>query len=106
MAPPDPLSDLIARLEKATRADEQLDAEIYELVTHRPAIGTADASWLPQYTSDLNAALSLVPEGFSIDAYIRPRKIGTLMRIGTSYEGAHLFPAIALCIAALKARTP
>ena len=129
------LSELIAALEAATGPSRELDEEIaktqgwaYEKRNndrvewwYRPD-GTRRAYvWrdnrCPPYTASLDAALTLVPEG--LDWLLRTACGGTerrcyahVMRGDTNRdgcslgEGRHIFAAIALCIAALKARTP
>lgn len=96
------MNDLIAKLEAATGPDRRLDDAIHVAVRGRTA--------LPPYTKSIDAALMLVPQGFQ--AYVDT---------GVGYGDAHACvwadhphriqggarqqatPAIALCIAALKA---
>jgi len=122
------LSDLIARLEKATGPDDALDFEIAMACNidirrccgqGRPVSSDGititgeeccdDPSWVPdQYTASLDAAMTLVPKGMEkdfTDLYGVARvSVGINAEPGPFYgthEGGSL--AIALCIAALKA---
>ncbi len=76
-------------------------------------------SELPRYTSDLNAAMSLVPEGWSVGigdlpgadwvvrAHLRDHRPESLTPEGHSHiwvEGHNRSFALALCAAALRAR--
>ncbi len=98
------LSHLIERLEKATGPDRELDASINLEVFSQIALPDA-----PQYTSSIDAAMTLVPEGMEkdfTDLYGVARvSVGINANPGPFYgthEGGSL--AIALCIAALKAQ--
>ena len=91
------MTRLIERLEAATEPSRELDAEIFAEVrgiagaeTFMMAFGLED---IPEYTSSLDAALTLVSEGqeWSL-VFWPPRK-----------EKAAI-PTIALCIAALRGR--
>lgn len=131
------LSALIERLEKATGPDRELDADIARLLGYRilttlrvfgrqqmcteeawntPGSSTLD---LPHYTSSLDAALTLVPEGGAIriqnyrevnysDLRLPTKDFSAAfvwVEIDTSRFGRFgATLAIALCIAALKAR--
>jgi len=126
------LSDIIARLEKATGPDRDVDAHI-ALATGWLVLGTnIGPEWcdpnnrpagLPAYTASLDAALRLVPEGWggSVDvypeSYRRPDADGKRLKWGGAASISPDFgdiarlitacaktPALALCIAALKAR--
>lgn len=61
-----------------------------------------------QYTLSIDAALTLVPDG--LDYVLRSLRNNAEARVGGAKDeymikgGQHPFPAIALCIAALKAR--
>ncbi len=116
---------LIAALEAATEGSRELDDAVF-LATH-PDQGTTSEDgeywyaahldedggpWmlLPFYTTSLDAALTLVPEGWgwtiewdSITAVRPPDSEGDddLAIWGLTPNGT---PALALCIAALKAR--
>ena len=118
------LSDLIARLEKATGPDDALDFEIAMACNidirrccgqGRPVSSDGititgeeccdDPSWVPdQYTASLEAALE----------YIVPPKAGINLQgngdvwyavVAGQYSKACKTPALALCIAALRARS-
>ncbi len=110
------LSKIIERLEKATGPDRALDEAIFEAVhgrkRHISTFEQVDPSeTLPPYTSSVDAALTLVPEGWTravdatapemgIDVDLYPEPPGI---VGT--RGAHNSESIATCIAALKARS-
>ena len=141
------LASLIARLEKATGANRELDCRIHALVldTH-PGGGRycvvgqptyydeprhffspdPEMDWIgydllnvsPHYTSSIDAAMTLVPGGFAIrDWMIWPGQpcqltlLETHLKNGERWHGSPdrrwpakaATPAIALCIAALKA---
>lgn len=102
------MRDLIARLEAATGPDRDLDFAI------AAAVGWPDSPHSHQharrYTEHLDAARSLVPEGWdwSVDGFGKSAR-------GRGYlyspypdceevEAEAATPAIALCIAALRAR--
>ena len=126
-------TDLIARLEAAPKGSRELDAEIAakigctkapQIMPYRPlrvlhpSGRTID---LPHYTTSIDAALTLVPEGWAINVLGQTDKglwVATLRHIETSkrkmgatdnYGNLPLTswsrptPALALCIAALKA---
>lgn len=128
------ISELIEKLEKATGPDRELDAEIAVLITKSARMPSADdrfekceagTFWVRSahglslhdaapYTASLDAAMTLVP-------HVEPRThwhlrcyphgcysaiVSDAYPVGTHYGGQHMTsPAIALCIAALKART-
>lgn len=128
-------NDLIARLEAATGPDPHLDAEIeaalrggipeyrcrWKLAGQPSAVRSADAAgatWYsaPSFTGSLDAALTLVPEGFDygfsyskkdgLETWVqRPFREGTCHQ-GYAPEGINddSTRALALCIAALRAR--
>lgn len=96
---------VIARLEKATGPSVGLDVMIAN------AIGWMER--VPNYTSSIDAALTLVPEGW---VWAIEKNCAVVMKPGTEYIGDYLdylcysqacvgvSTAIALCIASLKAR--
>jgi hypothetical protein len=122
--------DLIERLSAATGPDRELDAEIWLAVTP----GATREKWsyvheatgrtchidetrlpsralitVPAYTASLDAAMALIPTNWTgcIDGI---GSHGVIARFGpptdeaTEYSGEHKHPAIALTIAALRAR--
>ncbi len=117
------LDELIAALEKAEGPCRELDSYVGSFCEWH---GDPDSfGQLPWFTSSIDAALTLLPEGAAIEAmsvwpattatgsYVtaigtHQRKDGT--RWHSSKDGrwraSHAHPAIALCIAALKARKP
>ena len=94
--------ELIDRLEAAQEGSRELDAEI-----------GAEARYMspksvPHYTTSIDAALTLVPEGstgFLLNAD-EPYSQATIFRDGDGAIGQGLgkSPALALCIAALRAK--
>jgi hypothetical protein len=130
------IEELIARLEKATGPDRELDAEIHwflhghksdaEGLAAYKRLGAAaavydelalqsnwrayDRSFVPRFTESIDAALTLVPEGYSFDVVMQPWRSSTPkcsanVWSGLSFNAMAETPAIALCIAALKAIT-
>lgn len=119
------MSDLIERLEKATGPNRELDEAIALAVLSAGGevrlLGMADddpplkmftypdgsKGTALRYTSSLDAALTLVPEGFAADIICYTSGNGRT----AVWNEPSIFrcdrgstPAIALCIAALKAR--
>lgn len=111
--------ELIEALEKAEGPGIVFDAEIY-CATHDDCERDGRAVILrcsdtghkktkfapPAYTSSIDAALTLVPDGYRwlVHGSRHGGKPGATMGIGKhSFVSEHKFPAIALCIAALKA---
>lgn len=115
MTPPhtEGMKELIEKLEKAGGPDRFLDAIICFRAHPHKFRGLIEHEWVrseaaaysPKYTSSIDVALTLVPEGYdSVSASINERGQSS-MRIGTPYVfGNGATPAIALCIAALKSR--
>ena len=123
------MRELIAKLEAATEGSRELDAEIYWAVDNAAAqraywnaalglprkltglmpsglgrIGVECSA--PHYTASLDAALTLLPAGYGAVSASINESGKSSVRIGHPYvfgEGAT--PALALTIAALKART-
>lgn len=89
---------LIEKLEAATCAQYALDVAIYE------AIGRAEPEIPPAYTASMDAALTLVPDGY--DWRVDRINSGLTIFASVGNEDVHFgdTPAIALCIAALRAR--
>lgn len=139
------LTDIIARLEKCTGPDRELDKAVFEAACLEELFAQYKAqSWfcsidcnsfgfntggeppviwcgaLPRYTASIEAALTLVPEGYAwqlrrnvsadgdmiycnaqVWQFSNPRDEETAIYWSNSHESA---PAIALCIAIFKAR--
>ena len=126
------LDALIAKLEAATEGSRELNGEIWWVVDRRAAevtyrnaaLGNPIAipdkmpgglgrlvvtQYAPHYTTSIDAALTLVPDGLDEEIkrarhrgwYVALWKPGRVGQIGDSST-----PALALCIAALKARKP
>jgi hypothetical protein len=123
--------NLIERLEDAIEGDAELDEGIAEFLGHEVTEyrGGIVAGWgrrvinykhgwlkgdkepLPHYTTSIDAALTLVPEeiiNYGIELYIGAKENGCDFPAGqydnwVQVRGAAT-PALALCIAALKAR--
>lgn len=70
------------------------------LVHHKPGQPRTDSA----FTSSIDSALTLVPEGTSVHLHIMPRQIGHKAVVGIGNEAIAKTPAIALTIAALKAQ--
>ena len=122
------MDDLIARLQKVTGQDRGLDGEVFfaaggpawdrayiraqEPCGCPPDIAKATAkTFAPRYTSSIDAALALVPEGLhwtyasvSGEAMIHSTTGRFLISEDKEVYGRGATPAIALCVAALKAR--
>lgn len=123
------MNDLIERLEKATGPDRRIDALIWMLEPCEPPDCIPQVrdtifkrfmqgeqwgdSEVPFYTASIDAALTLKPQGvtYTICDYQRPPEVLALLHrkaanvVDTNqYSGKHPVAAIALCIAALKAR--
>lgn len=111
-------SDLIARLEKATGPDRVLDAAM-GCAVHIP--GTPYPRIVEGFTASIDAALTLVPEGFAIEGLMiwtghsaHLSVLGTHLERGeywhSSADGRWKAEAattpLAVCIAALKSRQP
>lgn len=110
----DTLQALISDLEGATAPDRMLDVRVECLVTGKPA--NADfhryverhgvPATFPLFTGSVDVALWLVPPGAAATVSRDPGGTGhaivTVDRRPVEAEGAT--PAIALCIASLKAR--
>lgn len=111
------LADIIARLEKATGPDRQLDRLIEEtrpdvrrhIYQHMVDDGYVleangvQAYLPPHYTASLDAALTLVPEGLPW-LLMRRGNNTHQAEVGDEWQYQGATPALALCIAALKAR--
>lgn len=99
------MSDLIERLEKATGPDRQLDAAISEALTGIPEkIAFEHPNFVPpRYTASIDAALTLVPGSMVSLRFQRTGQTWGCYLNGRDTNATA--PAIALCIAALRART-
>jgi hypothetical protein len=139
-------ADLIARLEEASEGSRKLDVAIWDVVENWPVV-TLNPDWrkapngadvhaltfAPDYTTSIDDALTLVPEGMRVrelgqwwDIY-RPggwfcaimewKRVGMALVEDTYSCGipddqtykiplTAPTPALALCIAAMKARSP
>lgn len=119
-------TDLIARLESASRADIDIDGEIYRDVLGYEASwvspyqheriwgfwkpderGTVRCYRVPKLTESIDAALSLVPKGFgTVSMSLGEGERGSSVRLGHPYVygNAKTLP-IAIVIAALRAIT-
>lgn len=98
------LRGLIARLEAATGPDRELDIAIWHYLGN-PKERTP-LLWVGCYTSSIDAALTLVPEGhdWSIGD-VNGHFGGTpVAYVGNDTARFGETPALSLCIAALKAR--
>lgn len=118
------IGELVAALEAATGPDRELDAEVYKaehpkFTLDRPHMherlqSIATLNKCPRYTASLDAALTLVPEGAAFQFLYEPNAINGHDAIvwpkcdkwvnPNTGMAVHKYLAIALCIAALKAR--
>lgn len=98
---------LIARLESATQGSRELDAMIYGTINPKRSFRSFRFEGVPHYTTSVDAALTLVPEGMRWTCGFS-NHVPHNAQVWTStgfYEGeCDSNRAIALCIAALKAR--
>lgn len=116
------MTDLATRIEQTTGPDRELDQEIgvwfRNLTSERRVIAVANC---PRYTASLDAALTLVPEGWlwQVGAYAKgnvcnPAYYRAVLRQWRRMDDGELewprlagvaaTPALALCAAALRAR--
>lgn len=95
------LEELLAILQRVESGTAHLDAQIHRVIGRK--FGYRDS--LPAYTSDPNAASQVDPQGLTQE--IQPGLV-ILRTRGTDppaeFRGEHKSPAIARCIAGLKAR--
>ena len=122
------LPELIERLEGATHADRGLDRAIHREVSkcliadetfidgygnpnnRRVLTYAYPFRWLllgcPRYTSSLDAAMALVPNGASVHLHLFSHYDGASSQavVGANHKFTHSIKPIALCVAALKAR--
>ncbi len=107
-------TELIAALEAATGPSRDLDMAI-ELLLEDAGFDEPAANWpedCPHYTKSIDSALSFTPEGWRVhefqqadDGRWRCRVVRSQSKGGDSETGGYwrATPAIALCIANLKA---
>lgn len=123
--------ELIARLEAATGPDRELDSRIWADVNSQPlyqydspeygTVRAYEGGWIdprlnpnvsmisPRYTASIDDALMLVPYNMDWEIKTAPDRRSVIARVvsmETTYRAESATPALALCIAALKARTP
>lgn len=101
------LAELIERLEKATGHQRCFDAAIWEVVKGTPAAlgGQDPLRFPPEYTASIDAALTLVPPwSWRVGNLPSGRAFADLGTQASLQCVEGVTPAIALCIAALKAR--
>jgi hypothetical protein len=110
------LDDMISRLEAATEGSRELDRLLHNTLRDPDDPITADdvaadprlESVIRAFTSSLDAAMTLVPEGWAwVVSKNGTATVTTEATDATRYrrESGHAtWPALALCIAALKAR--
>lgn len=96
------LLELAERCEAATGPSYVLDLEIAEV------IAPTELAWQPPFTASLDAALMLVPEGWTGIVPITGGDDAWLWQeralAGTGHRCRAATPALALCAAALRAR--
>lgn len=107
------MKELIERLEKATGPDRELDGEIALLLdpdTRRVNPGRWVGNEVPAYTSSVDDALTLIPQGWRVGSIVEGA-IGpwfvslwdnSVRHLAARSEAPTL--PLALCIAALRAR--
>ena len=112
------MNDLIKRLEEATEWSRELDADIYEAMgnTVFRAYGVMpvrdkDLGPIPAYTFSLDTAVTLVPDSFDWTIRNLSNKLFLAACADPRDDGNPWItpavkptPALALCIAALRAR--
>lgn len=112
------LADIIAKLEQATEGSRELDAEI-AAATWDGAQVSKTRPWLvtqhginrdpPRYTTSIDAARTLVPKSkaIALDIFADGTALCGLEDSPDLTNGTDVYPtpALALCIAALKARS-
>ncbi len=124
------MKELISRLKQVTEGSRELDREIFDIAGTYvlEKRGRDRKEWLykiggkdweridsyrfPRYTTSIDAALTLVPEGWFWIADNNPMtggyaRLNAVPDIGETMKevaGDARTPALALCIAALKAR--
>ena len=114
---------LIEKLEAAAEGSRELDGDIADAIGYtKPRdvgfgfVGGPTRAAAPHYTTSIDAALTLVPAGWRVDifawdsmeaeCYLRDRDGQHPACKWAECKWNLRIPALALCIAALKARTP
>lgn len=105
------VAELIKRLEEAKEGSRELDCDLWvqaSIDVGFPLDKALDAApaFAPYYTTSIDAALSLVPEGMGWNVgFLKkaPRPHAWVGDLRTVYAAS---VPLALCIAALKARQP
>jgi len=112
------MNDLIQRLQESSEGSRELDSAISEIVRGYPFDTEFRQLYGPAYTTSIDSAMTLVPEGWVITDVIQRRPcayqwewaatLGALINGNWRYakgcsKAAPGTFAIALCIAALKA---
>jgi len=104
------MDELTKKLEAATEGSRELDADIY-MATHGVSEGSTKPATPPHFTTSIDAALTLVPEGWIVHMELHPSpadEANISLHDGgdktTLGQADFDQPALALCIAALKAR--
>lgn len=124
------MTDLLSELQHATKGSRELDAKILAIKEDRELFYSGDDlmgksrqaphdacilyspkrdyTYVPHYTTNLQDALGLVPEGcaYIIEFWPDTGASADVVRVGDKPSGSVYAktPALALCIAALKAR--
>lgn len=115
------MTDLIKRLEETTGPDRKLDFVIMLVADGKDPteykLNGQFADEVPRYTSSLDAALTLVPEGATVEMHLTEKDsyayVNVLEKVETTdgdefvetpHSGNARTLPIALCIAALRAR--
>jgi hypothetical protein len=111
------MDELIERLEKATGPDRELDAAIALAIGIPATKSYGDEAlgnfyrapaYFKHYTASIDAAFTLVPEGCTAVFHLFNHRDGfwecDLGNTGADFCGQAATPALAICIAALRAR--
>lgn len=108
------LADLIVRLEKAEGPDRDLDIDIAKACLPEHHSGRWGRINTPEFTRSIDAALTLVPEGWAVNNMFQRQddrwRCALYKKSGGAPKDSHVTaewtptPAIALCIPALKAQ--
>ena len=102
------MEELIKRLEQATEGSRTLDMDVHEAITPNnwpKVVQLAEPQPCPRYTTSIDTALTLVPEGLNWGVDWRADREQFTALVGEHLgEPVAKSAAVALCIAALKAR--